>query len=261
MRRCVVLVVLLALTGCHDQQDHPTARPSATVSPAPSPSSSIVAAAEGISFALVSADQRTVTVTALGGGCTVDARLTAHLTADAANLGLTSYTRESPGGGCTANLIIWARSTVLSSPLGDRPLRDASTGKRIPSFDGRRLAHVGWLPPGARPPTDRPDGRGWSRTFDFPVRTTAPLEIEQITGDHLDERLPPNPAFHVMRAMVHGRAARVLTQRDDAGRLVQTRVGWTEGGYTFVVQSSPEWVWQRPFEPSVCLHVARELQL
>ena len=216
---------------------------------------------QAVRFALVSADGRRVTVSTFGGGCTRTGHLSADESADRVVVDLETYTFANATT-CTSDARVWTESTTLAGPLDGRTLYDHASGKRVAYFDGRRLAAVGWLPPGAASPIDRPMGTGWERKYQFPRQhTAAPVKVTQTPTTAARPPYTPNPMLDTSPARVHGRPAMVVTQRGDGGVLVQARVLWVERGYAFAVDSMPEWAWQRPLTVSRLLRVAGGLRL
>jgi hypothetical protein len=265
----LLAVAALALVGCTGHNGQST--PGSTVGSSPRdvsaggtwvPPSGTKAVTQPVRFALGAADGRRITVAAIGGGCTEDAHLTGTETPETVTLHLFGYESKGKDVACPANLIVWARSTLLRAPLGARQLDDGSTGKRVAYFDGRKLATVNWLPAGASRPADRPNGRGWARLYAFKDPRHAPIEIDQVYGNQLTAaQFQPNSMVAVRREMVHGHPARLVTQTGANSRLLQARLGWVEHGFTFTVSSSPEHTPQQPFGVSVLMRVANDLAL
>lgn len=233
-----------------------------TAGPTPSPSIFLAVTGQPVTFALVSADGRQITVNATGGGCTVDAHLTAEESSDEVGLKLLAQDTTGPEVACTSDMRVWQRSVRLVSPLADRPLRDLTSGKAVPHFDGRALATVTWMPDGSSAPSDRPEGYGWARVYTFPgQRTAAPVVVVQTPGDLLGgERFQAHGPLEASERRVHGHRAVLIVQRDGHGDLVQSRLGWVEGGYTYEIDSQPEWVYQRPLQPDTLQRIADGLE-
>jgi hypothetical protein len=237
----------------------------AHVTPSPSaaqqtPPPGTVARLEAVGRALVTADGRTIYTSATGGGCTRTAILTATESSTEVVLDLNGYTTTDTHLTCTANLILWTRSTTLTTPLDGRRLIDGSTGRVVPYLDGHNLAAVTWLPKGASVAINSP-GEGWTRSYTFPgQRDVAPIDIAQSSTNLLhSEEFQANPDVDVSHLTIHGHRAVLVTQRLD-GNLVQDRLGWNEAGYTFIVDSEPEYGYQQPFSPHVIERIARGLQ-
>ncbi|HVV75456.1 MAG TPA: DUF4232 domain-containing protein [Mycobacteriales bacterium] len=215
--------------------------------------------AEPIGYALVSRDGRRVTVMVTGGGCEKAIHLTASETASRVILRVTRYDVTGVDVACPANLTIGTRALLLGAPLAGRPLLDGSRNKPIPYFDGRRLASIGWLPPGARGPADSLDGDGWRRTFTFADPKLAPVDIEQVPGNHLGEAQLRDPAYLRRFVAVHGHRGVLAVQPTGAHEIADDRLGWYDNGYTFTVESLPRWARQHPLRPAVLIRVARSL--
>ena len=236
----------------------PSPRPAVWVSPKGS-----VSDLQQVPFALVSADGRRVSVTGYGGGCTLDTHLFADESTDRVVLRLYGYSPPpSPGTTCTTELIVMTRSAVLHAPLGRRRLVDASTGRPVHWFDGRRLARVTWLPRAAAAARDALLRKGWVRSYPFPGhRTEAGIDVSQLPGALKPADYTPGRPMEVTRTHVHGLQAVITVQRDDHGGLIQASITWAERGWRLSVASAPEWAWQRPWSPSVLMRVADGLRL
>jgi len=245
-----------AAAGCGNQAA-PVHPPAHADSPW-SPPAGTTAAPQPLRFALVSADGRRVTVNASGGGCTADLHLATAETRDIVTLTLTEYVRSGP---CAAYGLVTQRAVTLRDPLGPRDLVDGTSRRPIRYFDGRKLAAVRWLPSGASAPQDRPNGAGWIRVYNFAAHAAeAPLWIEQAPGDILGEDQFHPGVGTVTMATVHGHPARMITQYDDQGVLLQDRLGWFEAGYTYVVSSMPSLGSQRPLPPDTLERIAKALR-
>ncbi|MCW2672300.1 MAG: hypothetical protein JWP14_889 [Frankiales bacterium] len=251
----------LLLAG-QDARNQDKVRLATEPSPGPSTTSHAASRPQAVTFALVSADGLRITVNAIGGGCTRDAHLTAVQTTAEVSLRLLADDTSGPGVVCTTDLHVWPRSMVLDSPLAQRRLSDVASGALVPYFDGQQLASVSWLPSGSEGPTDRPEGRGWTRVYEFPgQQAAAPLAIIQTPGDLLGtDRFQVSGALEASSTRVHGHEAILIVQRDLQGNLLQSRLGWVESGFTFEIDSMPDWVYQRPLQPDVLQHIADGVQ-
>src|SRR4051794_40384735 len=247
-----------ALAACGTQTSPSVRRPGGS-SHSWKPRAGTTARPQELRFALVSTNGRRITVDVEGGGGTADWHITSVESTSAVKLRLTEYVNESLP--CAAVAFVGQRSVTLRAGLGGRRLIDATYGRPIAFFDGRKLAAVRWLPAGASGPQDRPNGAGWVRVYQFRTHPSdAPIWIEQTPGDVLGEdQYHPN-GVPVTKTTVHGRPARMIVQYDDEGRLLQDRLAWSESGYTYSVSSMPALGSQRPFGPDTLKRVADALQ-
>jgi len=212
---------------------------------------------QDISRALVSADGRTITVPALGGGCVTGVHLTAAETSAEVDLRLTA--RVSGEGVCPADVVLLQASVVLPRPLGSRRLVDQATGRAVPYIPGQDLARPGWLPPGAGKPGNSFSG-GWTRTYTFPEsRRLAPLEISENPGRFADPQQFADGGASPRKVSVGGKPARLVVE--DSGHLGDVFVGWMAGKYSIVVSSAPWYADQRTLSPRAVLRVARTLRV
>lgn len=129
---------------------------------------------------------RMVLLAYLGGGCDAPpvtrVAQTASVVTLTASIGSTATT-------CTDVGIPRVLAFHLSSPLGNRRVRNGVHGKPVPAFDGAVLTNPAWLPPGY---TERTDLQGadvagsWSRTWVLPAVSRA----DQLTITQSPRRLP-----------------------------------------------------------------------
>jgi hypothetical protein len=218
---------------------------------------------ETIDRALVSADGLDVFVAAEGGGCTTNAVLTATEGTSTVALHLTSYSDNSTGA-CPADAITWTRSVTLTTPLDARRLVDGATGHPVSVFDGRDLAKVGWLPPGASRPKNSLFG-GWTRTYDMPGNSPrSAFLVSQQRGTALNAEQfgpePGDPQIHLTLTTVHGLPARLVVERGH-GHLFEDRLGWVEDGYVMIVAGDPRIITQPPWPPRTLERIANGLRL
>jgi hypothetical protein len=183
---------------------------------------------------LASADGRTLTLS-IGWGCENQPELVVRETAKAVRVSLKHTVRPGfcdPGG--------YGRIAAhLKSPLGDKPLTDAVSGKPVVHFDGRNLALPTYLPdhyfpypedqmaqiPGLVPfPADRPN---WASGYHYgsEPREGSSLIIRQTLGE------TPLPADRAT-ATVKGHAAVFSSAHPTLGPRSLT---WFDGTYTFTV--------------------------
>ncbi|MEV5507872.1 hypothetical protein [Streptomyces orinoci] len=184
---------------------------------------------------LVSGDGRTITTTAMWTPCHAQRpQLRAHESPEMVTLVI----RES-----TANLQQQCDSadqqitTTIASPLGSRPLIDASTGRTITPFDGSELATPRYLPVGYEPseeiydeppderclpsPFERAESASWSRFYRKGFGHPS-LAVAQIAKETPDD---PRGAI----ASVDGHTAHL--QEHSASRCLT----WSSDTYTYVV--------------------------
>ena len=188
---------------------------------------------EVITGALVAPDGRHIVVPYTGGGCVQGATLTATETGSKVTLVL----RQVLSGAaiCPADLIVGLDvSVTLPHPLWGRSLVDGSTGRPIPYFDGRKLLRVTYLPPGYRfsayMPYPAPAVLAWEREFVPRGQATAPVWVEQVTGN-----ASVGPSWPVTaRVKVGGRRA-ALSVLTSSGQVFGRAITWRAGGYAFVV--------------------------
>jgi hypothetical protein len=214
---------------------------------------------ERVTYALVSADGRTITVEWGGGGCTRSGRLYATSDAETVELHLVGYT-TLPDSVCTADALAGPMSTTLPASLGSRALVDALSHKRVPFFDGNRLATIGWLPAGASKPVDGLIGRVWDRTFMFSDPTEAPIDVAQFPGNALNGAgLQASSASVRSTLTIHGHPAILLRELDGGSTLSRAAVAFFADHYTYVIRSSMDSEAQVVFPPSVLEHIADDL--
>jgi hypothetical protein len=218
---------------------------------------------ETIDRSLLSADGRVVFVTAQGGGCATNAVLRATENRSTVTLHLTSYADNSRGA-CPTDANTWTRSVRLTTPLGARHLVDGATGRPVGVFDGRDLARVGWLPPGASRPKNSLLG-GWTRTYDMPENSPrSAFLVSQQRGTALNPEQfgpePGDPQIHLTFTTVHGLPARLVVERGH-GHLFEDRLGWVEDGYVMIVASDPYIITQPPWPPRTLERIANGLRL
>ena len=188
---------------------------------------------EAITGALVAPDGRQVVVPYTGGGCVVGAKLTATETRSTVTLVLLQVL--SGAAICPADLIVGLTASVtLPQPLWGRSLVDGSTHRPIPYFDGRKLLHVTYLPPGYRfsayLPYPAPGVTDWEREFVSPGQASAPVDVEQVLGN-----AAIGPSWPVTaRVEVGGRRA-ALSVLTSNGQVYGRAITWRAGGYSFVV--------------------------
>lgn len=209
-----------------------------------------------ITSALVSADGRTITVPAFGGGCTTGFDLMATETPNDVRLHLTEHLS---GGACTAVREYGQASTSLPSPLGARRLIDEQTGHAIAYIPSQDLAQPGWLPAGASRPRDTAMN-GWTRTYTFATSPRlAPLTITE-NPKHF-----ANPGQFTQRTAtavrIHGHPARLVSGRATPISVGETYVGWVANGYSIIVSSMPLRAAQRPLPAHVIMRIARALRI
>ncbi len=188
---------------------------------------------EAITGALVAPDGRHVVVPYIGGGCVQGATLTATETGSKVTLVL----RQVLSGAvvCPADLIVGLDvSVTLPYPLWGRSLVDGSTGRPIPYFDGRKLLRVTYLPPGYRfsayTPYPAPAVTAWEREFVSRGQATAPVDVEQVSGN-----TAVAPSWPVIaRIKVGGRPA-AQSRLISGGQVFGRAITWRAGGYAFVV--------------------------
>jgi len=188
---------------------------------------------EVITGALVAPDGRHIVVPYTGGGCVQGATLTATETGSKVTLVL----RQVLSGAaiCPADLIVGLDvSVTLPHPLWGRSLVDGSTGRPIPYFDGRKLLRVTYLPPGYRfsayMPYPAPAVLAWEREFVPRGQATAPVWVEQVTGN-----ASVGPSWPVTaRVKIGGRRA-ALSVLTSSGQVFGRAITWRAGGYAFVV--------------------------
>jgi hypothetical protein len=188
---------------------------------------------EAITGALVAPDGRHIVVPYLGGGCVQGATLTATETGSRVTLVL----RQVLSGAsiCPADLIVGLSvSVTLHHPLWGRSLVDGSTGRGIPYFDGRKLLRVTYLPPGYRfsayQPYPAPAVTAWEREFVSRGQASAPVEVEQVSGNAAVAPSWPVTA----RVKVGGRLA-ALSVLTGGGQVFGRAITWRADGYAFVV--------------------------
>lgn len=257
------LLGAVGLVGCTHGKS-PAASPRAShVARTPTPWQSPAgtsARPEPIKYALVAADGRKITVTAVGGGCTQARHLGASESSDTVALRLVVYDAT---GACASVLRVYTESTVLTAPLAGRRLTDALNGRAVQYFDGKKLAVVSWLPTGASAPEDRQDGPAWIRIYRFPARPkTATIQVEQAPGNIIGRNALGRAGGRVVTAtQVRGRRATLFLDRDETGAVVVARLAWLEAGYTFVVSSVPVLAPERAFSLAVLERVAAGLRL
>lgn len=213
---------------------------------------------ELITGALVAPDGRHVVVPYLAGGCVVGATLTAAQTRSRVTLTL----RQVLSGAsiCPADLIVGNSVTVtLRHPLWGRSLVDGSTGRPITYFDGRKLLHVTYLPPGFRfsayQPYPDPAVTDWEREFVSAGQATAPLEVEQVPGNAAAEPSWPVTA----RIKVGGRRA-ALSVLTSGGHVYGRSITWRADGYTIVVYTVSYRTGQRLLSAAELTRIARGLR-
>jgi hypothetical protein len=188
---------------------------------------------EAIGGALVASDGRHIVVPYTGGGCVQGATLTAAETRTRVTLVLRQV--MSGASVCPADLIVGLTVAVtLRHPLWGRSLIDGYTGRPIHYFDGRKLLRVTYLPPGYRfsAYTLFPSApfSAWEREFTSPGQASAPVDIEQLTGN-----VAVGPSWPVTaRVRVGGRLA-ALEVLTSSGRVFGRAVTWRAGGFSFAV--------------------------
>lgn len=214
---------------------------------------------EAITRALVSADGRTITVPATGGGCVVGVHLSATQTPTTVGLDLSQHV--SKGGICTDEIRSLQASTVLAQPLGTRTLVDQSSGRDISYIPGQDLAVPGWLPSRASSPRNT-YMNGWTRTYSFPEGTrTAPLQITENPGHFANpDQFTANRASATTMS-VNGTPAQLVVERATSGRVEEAFVGWMAGRYSIIVSSMPWVAGQRALSPQTVMRVARALKV
>lgn len=214
---------------------------------------------ERIARALVSADGRTVTVPAEGGGCVIGVHLTATETPTQVGLDLSQHL--SKGSVCTGDIRLLQASTVLAQPLGTRTLVDQSTGLDVSYIPGQDLAEPGWLPPGAGSPRDT-YLNGWTRTYSFPDSSRiAPLQIIENPGRFANPDQFTSNRSSATTVSVDGTPAQLVVERAASGRIAEAFVGWVAGRYSIIVSSMPWVAGQRALSPRALMRVARGLQV
>lgn len=219
-------------------------------------SSSQVVAQKVVS-ALVSANGRTITVAAQGGGCTTGADLVATESSADVRLRLTV---DMTGSNCASDVRLVQASATLPDPLGARKLIDERTGRTVSYIPAHDLAQPRWLPAGA----SEPQGslmNGWTRTYTFPTsRRLAPLTIAESIGRYADQTRFTAIGDSSSRLSIHGHPAHLVLWHD-SGKLDGAFVGWVEGRYSIIVSSEPARPHQRVLSPHVLLRAARGLRV
>jgi len=214
---------------------------------------------EPVAKALVSADGRTITVPATGGGCVTGVRLSAIETPTEVRLDLSRS--MSKGTVCTAETRLLQASAMLAQPLGTRTLVDQSTGREVAYIPGQDLAAPGWLPPGASSPRDSYTD-GWTRTYTFPKASRiAPLQIIENPGRFANPDQFTDNRSNAVTVRVGDADGQLVVERATSGRVEEAFVGWVAGRYSIIVSSSPWTVGQRALSPAGVMRVARALRV
>lgn len=208
-----------------------------------------------IRHALISTDGRTITVPVSGGGCTSRAELVVAATQPAVRL--RAQTVEMTGLPCAAVGLLLQASTTLTQPLGARTLIDDTTGSAIPYISGRILSKPTYLPPGLVGPVDRPYN-GWTRVYTFSTAShLAPLDIVETPGPKTVPDLSQIVGTPPQSVLVNGHRATLIAERGTTGRVL---IGWTDGNYSILVSSAPEYTTQRALAAHIVLEIARGLR-
>jgi len=206
-----------------------TTKPAAAITMRPTAATTTTP--EAIFGALVAPDGRQVFVPYTAGGCVQGATLTASETGSRVTLVL----RQVLSGAsiCPADLIVGdVVGVTLRHPLWGRSLIDGSTGRRIPYFDGRKLLHVTYLPPGYRFSAYQPYPAvtAWEREFVSRGQASAPVEVEQVPGN-----TAVAPSWPVTARVKAGGRLAALSVLTSGGQVFGRAITWRAGGYTFVV--------------------------
>lgn len=160
-------------------------------------------------------------------------------------------TRRLPPGVVSSTVLHYGTfSVTLPSPLGNRRLVDADSGREIPYSDGKRLAEVTWLPEGYRFEGDSipmhqprliedPDGLAWSRTYvETDPRPEGRLElvVTQVSGPVPGGWGSDAPV--VAQAEVPGHPAVIRERTEPDTGLVRERAAcWSTAAYSYCVAS------------------------
>jgi hypothetical protein len=192
---------------------------------------------EPVTQALITAGGRYIVVPFTAGGCVQGgAVLTATETVSAVTLVLWQVLSN---GACPADIAFGTAAVTLPHPLAGRSLVDGTTGRRIPYFDGRKLVHVTYLPPGYRfsaygvSPGSGASFNAWEMEYTSPGQVTAPVDVVQVPGKNTSYPSWPTTS----RATVNGAAA-TMEVLSTSGEVYGRALSWRAGQYILVVYTA-----------------------
>jgi hypothetical protein len=192
---------------------------------------------EPITQALVTAGGRYIVVPFTAGGCVQGGSvLTATETASTVTLVLSQVLSN---GVCPADVSFGTAAVTLRQPVYGRSLVDGTTGRAIPYFDGRKLVHVNYIPPGYRFsgygsfPGFAARFNAWETEYTSSGQVTAPVDVAQVPGS--STTFPSWPTTSPTK--VNGNAA-TMEVLSSNGQVYGLAISWRAGGYTLVVYSA-----------------------
>jgi hypothetical protein len=176
-------------------------------------------------------------VSAEGGGCV--AGLALRSTESAASVTLSVVATKTSSAACVNTGVVETVQTHLASPLGERTLIDAATGRPIDVLKVSSLADVRWLPPGfdtepSLTPSSAPPGvvRAYQGTGS---RAGQYISISQYPGAVLAE-VAHSSGLATQSVDVNGSPG-LFIEEDYGSQPIVQRVAWAANGNTYVVES------------------------